>query len=315
MWIENIAYIVTFVLSAGLSAFGILIAFQLYHQYKKPELAVMLYQQVFLFSFLIYSVWGNITLRIILNDIELNPDLSARLSVFIPMIGLPFMVVSWFMLLRFAMLLNSSKALRIFPYVFFPTLVVMIFVLILLIHNKVLPIPNDADLFIIRILVGLNLLIHFFFLLAFALAKKETIVAKEFGFKKREAAVFVAIVLIYSAAMSFFNMFGYISICISIAFTFAAGIYLPFIVRFQNRFSKHPNNMDFEAFCEAYEISKREAEIIIEICSGKTNKAIADKLFITLQTVKDHNHRIFTKTGVKSRVQLSNLVRQKTGKV
>ena len=62
-----------------------------------------------------------------------------------------------------------------------------------------------------------------------------------------------------------------------------------------------------------YEISKREAEIVLEICTGKTNKAISEKLFITLQTVKDQNHRIFTKTGVKSRIQLTNLVREKTG--
>lgn len=72
-------------------------------------------------------------------------------------------------------------------------------------------------------------------------------------------------------------------------------------------------NMDFDAFCNFYEISKREAEIILEICSGLSNKAISEKLFITLQTVKDHNHRIYTKIGVKSRVQLANLVRKKTG--
>ena len=71
--------------------------------------------------------------------------------------------------------------------------------------------------------------------------------------------------------------------------------------------------MNFKSFCEIFEISKREAEIIWEICSGKTNKAISEKLFITLQTVKDHTHRIYTKTGVKSRVQLANLVREKTG--
>ena len=64
---------------------------------------------------------------------------------------------------------------------------------------------------------------------------------------------------------------------------------------------------NFDAFCDLYEISKREAEIVTEICNGLTNKAIADKLFITLQTVKDHNHRIFTKTGVKSRVQLTRI--------
>jgi DNA-binding NarL/FixJ family response regulator len=72
-------------------------------------------------------------------------------------------------------------------------------------------------------------------------------------------------------------------------------------------------NVGFPEFCDMYEISKREAEIILEICTGKSNKAIADKLFITLQTVKDHNHRIYTKTQVRSRVQLANLVREKTG--
>ena len=72
-------------------------------------------------------------------------------------------------------------------------------------------------------------------------------------------------------------------------------------------------NMDFGSFCEFYEITKREAEIVLEICTGKTNKTISEKLFITLQTVKDHTHHIYTKTGINSRVQLSNLVREKTG--
>ena len=94
---------------------------------------------------------------------------------------------------------------------------------------------------------------------------------------------------------------------------FACNLILPAIIRFKNQTMPENENMDFQSFCNFYEISKREAEIIQEICSGKSNKAIADKLFITLQTVKDHNHRIYTKTGVKSRVQLANLVREKTG--
>ena len=39
-----------------------------------------------------------------------------------------------------------------------------------------------------------------------------------------------------------------------------------------------------------------------------SNQEISDSLYISLQTVKDHVHRIFTKTGVKNRVQLTNLV-------
>ena len=44
-----------------------------------------------------------------------------------------------------------------------------------------------------------------------------------------------------------------------------------------------------------------------EICKGKTNQQIADDLFITLQTVKDHTHNIYKKVKVKNRVQLSQL--------
>ncbi|MDA3822091.1 MAG: LuxR C-terminal-related transcriptional regulator, partial [Bacteroidales bacterium] len=57
-----------------------------------------------------------------------------------------------------------------------------------------------------------------------------------------------------------------------------------------------------------YEISKRETEIVELICKGMSNQEISNSLFISLQTVKDHVYRIFLKTGVKNRVQLTNLV-------
>lgn len=61
---------------------------------------------------------------------------------------------------------------------------------------------------------------------------------------------------------------------------------------------------------EQFGITPREEEIIGLICEGKSNQEISETLFISLQTVKDHTHRIYTKTGVKNRVQLSNLVRK-----
>jgi DNA-binding CsgD family transcriptional regulator len=70
---------------------------------------------------------------------------------------------------------------------------------------------------------------------------------------------------------------------------------------------------DFEsklhAFVTSYEISPREQEVIRLICRGMSNQEISDELFISLQTVKDHIHRIFMKTGVKNRVQLTNIIR------
>ena len=67
-------------------------------------------------------------------------------------------------------------------------------------------------------------------------------------------------------------------------------------------------------FCSEFGISNRESEIITEICKGKTNREIAENLFISLQTVKDHSHRIYSKTGVSNRVQLVRLVNERIKK-
>jgi DNA-binding NarL/FixJ family response regulator len=49
-------------------------------------------------------------------------------------------------------------------------------------------------------------------------------------------------------------------------------------------------------------------EVIDLICLGKTNREIADELYISVDTVKDHNYKIFQKTGVKNRTQLVKLI-------
>jgi DNA-binding CsgD family transcriptional regulator len=64
-----------------------------------------------------------------------------------------------------------------------------------------------------------------------------------------------------------------------------------------------------QRFQSRYDISKREEEVIRLICQGLSNKEISDTLYISLQTVKDHVHRIYVKTGVRNRVQLTNLIR------
>ena len=314
MWIKILAYTITFIISAGISALGIMLAYQQYQQNKKPVFTTLLYQQIFLFSFLFYGVWGNISLRMVIADLNIGEALSAKLAVFIPIIGIPFMVVSWFMLLKFANNCNGHRLTKTFIFTFFPTFVVLAFALVFLIQKEYIYVPENADLFVVRILVLLNLVVYLFFLLPFFRKTKNAGLLKETGLDKNRVLIIFGGTLLYSCVMFFFNRFGYISTCIALVVLFASNLVLPAIIRLNNQTTPENGNMDFQSFCSFYEISKREAEIIDEICSGKSNKAIADKLFITLQTVKDHNHRIFTKTSVKSRVQLANLVREKTGK-
>jgi DNA-binding NarL/FixJ family response regulator len=70
--------------------------------------------------------------------------------------------------------------------------------------------------------------------------------------------------------------------------------------------------ISLDDFYSKFEVSPRERDIIQEICNGLSNKEISEKLFISLQTVKDHTHRIYIKTNVKSRVQLITLVKEET---
>lgn len=63
-----------------------------------------------------------------------------------------------------------------------------------------------------------------------------------------------------------------------------------------------------EHILDRYGVTRRERQIVEKICAGKTNKQIAEELFITVQTVKDHTHRIYGKLGVSSRMQLVQLM-------
>ena len=61
------------------------------------------------------------------------------------------------------------------------------------------------------------------------------------------------------------------------------------------------------ALISKFSISPREEEVVQLVMEGLSNQEIAEKLFISVSTVKDHNHRIFRKTGVKNRTQLAKV--------
>jgi DNA-binding CsgD family transcriptional regulator len=50
-------------------------------------------------------------------------------------------------------------------------------------------------------------------------------------------------------------------------------------------------------------ITKRELEILSLIAAGLSNREIADKLFVSENTVKTHSSRLFDKLNVKRRTQ------------
>jgi DNA-binding CsgD family transcriptional regulator len=316
MLIENISYLVTFVATTGMAVIGSLLAYQLFHENKMPALQILLYQQILLFSFFIYAIWGNIILRQIVADVNLNAELAAKIAFFVPILGIPFLIGSWFMLLKFSFNLNGFRDSKSWIYGYFTGFLFLVMVFAFLVQNNYLKTPVKPDVLLVRLFLVLNLFFHLVFIFPFI--KPNKIKSASEGKSKLQRCIFSYFsgVVLYSILLWFLGNFGFIAINLSFIFVFGMSSLLPVCIKFFVDFplkNKTESKKDFDTFCADYSISKREAEIVLEICSGKTNKTIAEELFITLQTVKDHTHHIYTKTQVKNRIQLANLVREKTG--
>ena len=72
---------------------------------------------------------------------------------------------------------------------------------------------------------------------------------------------------------------------------------------FSSPISKTEKNLS-EDFIKDFSITKREQEIIIELLNGKSNKELAETLFVSEKTIETHLANIYRKIGVKNRLEL-----------
>ena len=75
-----------------------------------------------------------------------------------------------------------------------------------------------------------------------------------------------------------------------------------------NSFSVAPNaqNSRFAGVAKEHSpLSFREKQVVAMVAQGYRNKEIAERMFISEQTVKNHLHNIFDKLGVSDRLELA----------
>lgn len=80
-----------------------------------------------------------------------------------------------------------------------------------------------------------------------------------------------------------------------------------YIMGFENEVEK----LTISETITRYDLSKREATVLKELMSGKNNNDICEELFITTNTLKKHILNIYRKLGIKNRVQLFKMVKEK----
>jgi len=314
----NLIYVIVINISLGGILFTIFLTSMLNKRYRLPFLSSYLYFQIFL---AIFGTYGILVPGVIRN-VLLNQDISLseveNICHFFTFLGVPFLILSLYMFLRCNHELVETKLPPWITLTYF-----LICFLLFIGYGVILYFFQDFSYQyfpliprIIRIaLAGLGFLLLIYGVLA-TLFKSD--VEKNHSRKKALARfgslnliVFTSVITLLllvdtnpylGAAFIFLFFNSSILPLLSIRSYLIQSIPVPE--------SKLDSIGNIEQFISLFGISKREEEIIKQICLGRSNKEISEGLFITLQTVKDHVYRIFLKTGVKNRIQLSNLIRK-----
>lgn len=77
------------------------------------------------------------------------------------------------------------------------------------------------------------------------------------------------------------------------------GIWVGLKIVSPNKTQEEKPNINYSEF----DISKREFEVLELISDGLSNQEIADKLFLSIATIKTHTSRLFKKLEVKRRTE------------
>lgn len=301
-----LAYLI-FILSVALAAGGIILASRLRTRYRSGPFNSLLYFEVFIYTFGFYGIWGRVLIKAFLSPV-ISKELLQRFTDISMLLGLPFLLFSWLMLILFSSEISGRKRNGWFIFWF---LFVNFSVLVILGYFITRKNLYDTMTIMKSYFISLNLVFSFLASNMIHFPGKSASPVNNRARKIVPPVIFTAM-LIQCTPLVFYT--SQIWLGIAFIFTFFAGnTILPVLFSYGSLISGLPQeqkeNLSFEEFCRKYEVSPRESEIILEICNGLTNKDISEKLFISLQTVKDHTHRIYIKTNAKNRVQLINLVK------
>jgi DNA-binding CsgD family transcriptional regulator len=306
--ISLLIYII-FILSAAFTAAGIVLSARLRNRYKADYFTALLYFQVFIFTFGFYGIWGQVVIKGFLDGV-VTPELLERFTNISVLLGLPFLVFAWLMLTRFAREVSGREKSNWYLFWFLLGNFLLLIGLGYLMTREGV---TNPEIIIRYYFISLNII----YTTASALyilfpGQHKTLIHKYEG--RIFSFSLIIIMVLQCVALVFYNGEPLTGLIFIFLF-FAGNCFMPLYFNYGmvlSMFMRDPErDVSFDEFCRIFDVTPRESEIIREICNGLSNKEISDKLFITLQTVKDHTHRIYIKTNVKSRVQLINLVKER----
>jgi DNA-binding CsgD family transcriptional regulator/MFS family permease len=296
-------------------AMSIFLCNRLMRKYPLQYLSSYYYFIIFTYVFGVYSIVGSRVIQYLLTDHQTPVETTRSAANFLLILGIPFLILAWYMFLRLTKELFRKQLSLIFTIIYFSVSLLLFsgYTALNLYEGSIGSIsfhPGIKE--IIYLFSGLHSMVMIFGILSMGISTR-----KIYDIRQRKAFrwfySWYCIIFVFNVASLLLNIYhpisGLVFIVSFIGFHLIPVVFLAFY--HHNHYIEGIDDVSFEeklgVISLKYNISKREKEVVALICKGMTNQEISDSLFISVQTVKDHIHRIFLKTGVKNRVQLTNL--------
>ncbi len=298
-------------------AIAIFFTFRLNKRYRIPFVNSYFYYLVFLYIFGSYSLAGSGILEFMLQRMEVDAEVIYSSRLYAIFLGIPFIGLSQFMFIRSTREFFDRKQSPMFsiPY-FMVILAAFVFYGIYMVKSNYSDKGSSLDMAGLQQMVfcGFIFIVYLWtFLSILVWSGKQKVVEKKFI--RTFGASYLIFMVLCVALILLQTLFPFTQHLFILVFLSLHLIPILFLnLYLENTHVTGPEGEgDFETrfakFVDNHEISKRESEVVRLICQGQSNQEISEALFISLQTVKDHTHRIFVKTGVRNRVQLTNMIR------
>jgi DNA-binding CsgD family transcriptional regulator len=305
--LQYLGYLI-FILSVALAAGGVVLTSGLRNRFRNEIFSTLLYFQVFIFTFGFYGIWGQAVIKVFLSS-YISAELLVKFSDISLFLGLPFLVFAWLMLIQFSFGLSGKRSSKWFV----PLFLILNFSVIIAVGYFVAKTSTVKPVSLIKYyFIFLNFLYSLIASWLIFFRGKGRALIHDYD-RKRIAPGIIIIAIFQCLPLFFYNSQPSVAVIFTLTF-FGGNTFLPIYLNYGTLFtvftSEPAKDLSLEEFCKKYEVSPRETDIVREICNGLSNKEISEKLFISLQTVKDHTHRIYIKTNVRSRVQLIYLVKE-----
>lgn len=273
------------------------------------------YYLVFFYAYAFYALWGPFGLRELLLFGGMQPDTVLRTARWLPMLALPFAAVGWLLYSSLGFSIGDSR--KVLALATWVVAIVGLMLPVVWIFGYLYTVSGDISDPVWPLVLAVAALWPDFIstgLVVWGLLSgrkksggRETRYARKFAWGVALALILRIVGLALITHESVLAAPGLLLYFLSPALPFLYIFQVSDRV-FQPVFPESTHSGKLQHLIDTYGITPREQEVIEKICEGKTNRQIAEELYISLQTVKDHTHRIYTKIGISSRLKLVQLL-------